>query len=153
SAQGRATATITGVPVTETAFTMINLSSAPIDPPASSMRIASGALTAPVPAGEAIDAAVSAIKKYSGGPNVVVADAPVNGFTGAFSHALPASAPVKTVYMPSAGSWSFTADAASPSGKYTLAARAPADSASAVTKTVDIDVSTADSTGTAFAFP
>ena len=44
-------------------------------------------------------------------------------------------------------------DAATPSGKYTLATRAPADSASAVTKTVDIDVTTADSTGTAFAFP
>ena len=103
--------------------------------------------------GDPIDAAVSAIKKYSGGPNVVVADGPVDGTTGAFSYALPASAPVKTVYMPSAGSWSFTADAASPTGKYTLAARAPADSASAVTKTVDIDVSTADSTGTAFTFP
>ncbi len=150
TAQDRATATITGVPVTETAFTMINLSSAPIDPPASTMHMASGTVAAP---GDPIDAAVSAIKKYSGGPNVVVADAPVHGTTGAFSHALPASAPVKTVYMPSAGSWSFTADAASPSGKYTLAARAPADSASAVTKTVDIDVTTADSTGTAFAFP
>ena len=150
TAEGRATATITGVPVTETAFTMINLSSAPIDPPASTMHMASGTVAAP---GDPIDAAVSAIKKYSGGPNVVVADAPVHGTTGAFSHALPASAPVKTVYMPSAGSWSFTADAATPSGKYTLATRAPADSASAVTKTVDIDVTTADSTGTAFAFP
>jgi hypothetical protein len=110
-------------------------------------------VTAAVADGDPIDATVSAIKKYSGGPNVVVADAPVNGTTGAFSHALPASAPVKTVYMPSAGSWSFTADAATPSGKYALAARAPADSASAVTKTVEVDVSTADSTGTAFAFP
>ena len=117
------------------------------------MHTASGAVTAAVAADDAIDAAVSAIKKYGGGPNVVVADGPVNGSTGVFSHALPASAPVRTVYMPSAGSWSFTADAATPTGKYTLAARAPADSASAVTKTVDVDVSTADSTGTAFTFP
>jgi len=153
TAPGRATATITGVPVTETAFTMINLSSAPIDPPASTMQTASGTVTTPVTAGEAMDAAVSAIKKYSGGPNVVVADGPVNGTTGVFSHALPASAPVKTVYMPSAGSWNFTTDAASPTGKYTLAARAPADSASAVTKTADIDVGNAGSTGTAFTFP
>jgi len=150
TAQGRATATIMGVPVTETAFTTINLSSAPIDPPASTMHTALGTVAA---SGDPIDAAVSAIKKYSGGPNVVVADGPVDGTAGVFSYALPASAPVRTIYMPSAGSWSFTADAASPSGKYTLAARAPADSASAVTKTTDVDVSTADSTGTGFTFP
>ncbi len=66
---------------------------------------------------------------------------------------LPSAAPVKTVYVASAGAWSFTADAAMPAGKYTLAARAPADSASAVTKSVDVDVSTADATGPLISFP
>ena len=150
SAQGRATAMITGVPVTETAFTTINLSSAPIDPPASAMRTASGSVAV---AGDPIDAAVGAVKKYTGGPNVVVADAPVDGTTGAFAYLLPSAAPVRTGYVPSAGSWSFTADSAVPTGRYTLAARAPADSASAASKAVDIDLSTTDATAAAITFP
>ena len=150
SAKGRATAVVTGVPVTETAFTTINLSSAPIDPPTSAMQVASGKVTT---SSDPIDAAVSAVKKVGGGPNVVVADAPVDGTTGAFSHALPAAAPVKTVYVASAGSWNFTADGATPTGKYTLVAKAPAAAASAATKSLDVDVSSADSTASAFTFP
>ena len=155
SAKDRATAIVTGVPVTETAFTTINLSSAPIDPPASAMRTASGAVAAP---GDPIDATVSAIKKYSGGPNVVVAEGPVDGMTGGFVFSLPWAAPVKTTYMPSAGSWSFTADSASPTGKYTLMAATPAiattpSATPAATKSVDIDISTAASTGTEITLP
>jgi hypothetical protein len=150
TAKDRATATITGVPVTETAFTTINLSSAPIDPPASGMHTASGTVAA---SGEPINAAVSAVKKYGSGPNVVVAEAPVDGATGMFSYLLPSAAPVKTGYVPNAGSWSFTADAASPTGKYTLVAKAPADAASAVTKSVEVDVSGADSSATAITLP
>ena len=150
TAKDRATATITGVPVTETAFTTINLSSAPIDPPASAMHTASGTVAA---AGETIDATVSAVKKYGSGPNVVVAEGPVDGATGAFTYTMPAAAPVKTGYVPSAGSWNFTADGASPTGKYTLVAKAPADSASAATKSVDVDISSADSSVAAITFP
>ena len=151
SAQGRATAIVTGVPVTETAFTTINLSSAPIEPPASAMHMASGTVATPV---DPVDAAVSAVKKYTGGPNVVVADGPVDGTTGTFGYSLPSAPPVKTAYMPSAGSWSFTADAASTAGKYTLVAATPATAPTpAATKSVDIDVGTADSTGTAITFP
>jgi hypothetical protein len=98
SAQGRATAIVTGVPVTETAFTTINLSSAPIDPPASAMHSASGTVARPAIRS---NAAVSAVKKYTGGPNVVVADGPVDGTTGAFGYSLPSAPPVKTAYMPS----------------------------------------------------
>jgi hypothetical protein len=150
TAQGRATAIVTGVPVTETAFTTINLSSAPIDPPTSAMRVVSGTVAAP---GDPINAAVGAIKKFGGGPNVVVADGPVDGTTGGFSYALPAAAPVKTVYVPSAGSWSFTADATAPTGRYTLTAKAPADSAAPATKSIDVDVTSVDSTTTAITFP
>ena len=150
SAHGRATATITGVPVTETAFTTINLSSAPIDPPASEMHMASGTVMAP---SDPIDAAVRATRKYTGGPTVIVADGPVDGATGGFGYLLPSATPVKTGYVASAGAWSFTADAAMPAGKYTLTARAPADSASAVTNSVDVDVSTADATVPLISFP
>ena len=45
TAPGRATATITGVPVTATGSTTVNLASAPIDPPASAMRSASDGLS------------------------------------------------------------------------------------------------------------
>jgi len=146
NAAGRATATVTGVPVTETAFTTINLSSAPIDPPASPMHAASGTATA---SGDPIEATVSATKKYSDGLKVMVAGMPVDGSSGAFGFALPSAAPVRTVYMPSAGSWNLTADTTSPTGKYTLSATA----GGATPKTADIDVSTADVVAPTFAFP
>ncbi|MEP7057746.1 MAG: DUF4382 domain-containing protein [Caldimonas sp.] len=145
NAPGRATATITGVPVTDSAYTYVNTATSLIDPPTSTMHIASGTVTT---AGVApIAATVTAIRKYTNGPSVLVAAAPVDGSTGVFSYSLPASAPVKTSYVAAASSISFTADAATPTGKYTLSA-----TADPVTKTADIDISTADSTTTMFGF-
>ena len=144
NAQGRVTATITGVPVVATAYTYVNTTSATIDPPASTMRTASGTVAT---GASPIDAVVSVIKKYTGGPNVVVAAAPVDGTTGAFSYSLPAGAPVKTGYVASASVLNFTTDSAVPTGKYTLSA-----TAGATTKTADIDVTNAGST-TSFTFP
>lgn len=145
SAQGRVTATITGVPVVDTAYTYVNASTAAIDPPASTMRTASGTVATGV---SPIDATVDVVKKYTGGPNVVVSSAPVDGSTGAFSHSVPSGAPVKTGYVANATSLTFTADAAAPTGKYTLSATSGASS-----KPADIDVTTADSTTTKFVFP
>lgn len=145
NAQGRVTATITGVPVLATGVSHVNASTAAIDPPISTMRTASGSVsTAGI---SPIDATVSVIKKYSGGPNVTVASGPVDGSSGAFSFSIPSQAPVKTAYSANASTLNFVADAASPTGKYTLSA-----SAGAVTKTQDVDVSTLDATGTSFAF-
>lgn len=145
SAAGRVTATITGVPVVDTAFTNVNASTAPIDPPTSTMRTASGTVTT---GATPIDAMVAASKTYTGGPTVVVANAPVDGGSGAFSYALPSGAPVKTGYVANAASQPFAADSAVPTGKYTLAA-----TSGGATKSVGIDVTSADSTGTAFTFP
>lgn len=145
NAQGRVTATITGVPVVATGISYVNTSTSAIDPPASTMRIASGSVsTAGV---NPIDATVTVIKKYTAGPNVTVASAPVDGSTGVFSYSIPSQAPVKTTYSANATALNFVADAATPTGKYTLSA-----SSGAATKTQDIDVTTLDSTGTSVSF-
>lgn len=144
NAQGRVTATITGVPVVASAYTYVNASSAAIDPPASTLRTASGTVSIP---GSPIDATVSVIKKYTGGPDVAVAAAPVDGSTGAFTYQLPSGAPVKTGYVASATSLSFAVDTASPTGKYTLSA-----TAGSTTKSADVDLTSANST-TTFTFP
>jgi hypothetical protein len=145
SAAGRVTATITGVPVVDTAFTNVNASSAPIDPPTSTMHIASGTVTT---GNSPIDATVAASKAYTGGPTVLVATAPVDGGSGAFSHSLPSGAPVKMGYVANATTLTFAADSAVPTGKYTLAA-----TSGGATQSVVVDVTSADSTGTAFTFP
>ena len=145
SAAGRVTATVTGVPVVDTAFTNVNASTAPIDPPNSMIRTASGNVAT---AASPIDATVAAIKTYTGGPTVLVASATADGGTGAFSQALPSGAAVKTGYVANAASLMFAADTAVPTGKYTLKA-----TSGGATKSVDIDVTGADSTGTAFTFP
>jgi hypothetical protein len=145
SAAGRVTATITGVPVVDTAFTNVNASTAPIDPPTSTMHTASGNVTT---GSSPIDATVAASKTYTGGPTVLVAAAPVDGGTGAFSHSLPSGAPVKTGYVANASSLTFAADGAVPTGRYTLAA-----TSGGTTKSVVVDLTSVDSTGTAFTFP
>ena len=145
TAPGRATATITGVPVTATASTTVNLASAPIDPPASAMRSASGAIST---GASPIDAVAGVTKQYVGGPTVSVARAPVNGTTGAFSFSLPASAPIRTAFAASAPSLAFTTDTGMPTGKYTLVGKADV-----TVKTLEFDVSLIDFVVPAWAFP
>ncbi len=145
NAQGRVTATITGVPVVDTGYTYVNASTALIDPPLSAMRTASGTVVTGI---ALIDASVDVIKKYTGGPNVVVAGAPVDGSTGVFSYSVPSGAAVKTGFVANAASLTFTADPAAATGAYTLSA----SSGSAV-KTANIDLTSTGSTGTTFTFP
>lgn len=132
AANGRATATITAVPVTAEAVTTVNASTAPIDPPASPMRSASGKV---VLAATPIDATVQLSKAYTGGPTVEVASAPVDASTGAFSLSVPSGAPVKTAYVANATTLAFTADGATPTGKYTLQA---ASGSSVKTQVLDL---------------
>jgi hypothetical protein len=109
------------------------------------MHTASGTVTA---SGDPIAVSASAIKKYSDGLKVLVAGAPVDGASGAFSLALPTAAPVRTGYVASAGSWNFTADTASPSGKYTLST-----TDGSLVKVADVDVTMADAVAPTFVFP
>jgi hypothetical protein len=144
AAPGRAMAVVTGVPVSATASTTLPVS-APIDPPTSPMRSASGTVaTGTTP----IDAVVAADKSLVGGVQVTYARTPVNGTTGAFAFSLPSAAPVKTAYAAGATSLVFNADTAVPTGKYTLAG-----TTAATTKTIDIDVTTNDYIGGLWTLP
>jgi hypothetical protein len=145
SANGRATATITAGPVTAAAVTTVNASTAPIDPPASAMRTASGKVTL---ATTPIDATVHLNKAYTGGPTVEVAALPVDGTTGAFSLSVPSGAPVKTAYVASATTLAFTADTATPTGKYTLQAVSGAS-----VKSQALDLSSLDALNLAITLP
>jgi len=145
TAPGRATATITGVPVAATGSTTVNLASAPIDPPASAMRSASGVIST---GASPVDAVAGVTKQYVGGPLVSVAAGPVNGSTGAFSFSLPASAPVRTAFAASAPSLAFTVDGGLPTGKYTLVGKA-----GVTVKTLEFDVSLVDFVAPVWTFP
>jgi hypothetical protein len=145
NANGRATATITSVPVTAAAVTTVNASTAPIDPPASATRSTSGKV---VLATTPIDATVSLSKAYTGGPTVEVASLPVDATTGAFTLSVPSAAPVKTAYVANATTLAFTADAATPTGKYTL----QAVSGSSV-KSQLLDLSTLDALNLSISLP
>jgi hypothetical protein len=146
TAPGRATATITGVPVTAASSTTVNLASAPIDPPASPMRSASGTIS--TTGISPIDAVAGVMKQYVGGPVVLVARGPVNGTTGAFSYSLPASAPVRMAFAASAPALAFTTDSGMPTGKYTLVGKA-----GTTIKTLDFDVTAADFVAPMWVFP
>ena len=132
SASGRATAVITGVPVTTTARTQLNTAVAPIDPPASTMATADGSITVtPVPA-DGITGIVRALQPLSGGPTVELAAQPVDAETGGYAFSLPLAAPVRAAYV-SGALLNFTADAAS-AAAYRLEATVPGHAA----KTADI---------------
>lgn len=119
--EGRATAVVTGVPVTvSAATTAVNGTATAITPPASAMAEVSGTTTA----GGALvkDAIVSARQTLTGGPTVTVASTAVDADLATYKLRLPLAAPVKAAYSSSA--LSFAADSAV-AGKYTLRAEAP----------------------------
>lgn len=115
AADGRATAVITGVPVTTTAYTTLNTPAVPIAPPAaaSAPRAVSGNVT---PA----TATVRALQSLAGGPTIEAAYASVDADTGAFDFSLPVVAPVKTPYAINPTSFPWTADTSA--GLYTIEA-------------------------------
>jgi hypothetical protein len=144
-ANGRATAVMTGVPVTGTAITVANPSTAPFDPPTSTMRTASGAV---VTTGSTVvpDATVRALQT-TGATKVEVISRHVDADTGAYSFSLPVAAPVKTAYVAGATSLSFSTESAS-AGKYTLEAAVAGKAA----QTASIDLTSTDDTGRTFSF-
>lgn len=144
-ANGRAAALVTGVPVSSSAVTTLNASTAVIDPPLSPQRLASGSVTI-MPSPLTIEAIVVARKAFAGGPTVEIAAQPVNGVSGVFSLSLASAAPMRAVYA-STG-LAFALDTATPTGQYLLVATTGTTS-----KTLSADVSTADATGLAFTFP
>jgi hypothetical protein len=143
SALGRVPAIVTGVPVADATATSVNANTAPIDPPVAVIHTATGTVsTGTTP----VDAAVRVIKKYTGGPDVVIAGAPVDASTGGLAYTLSNGAPVRATYGASIP-LAFSADAAA-AGRYTIAVLS-----GGVVKTADVDVSTGDPPPVAFTFP
>lgn len=143
SALGRVTAVVTGVPVADATATDLNPSTARIDPPVSITHTATGTVsTGTTP----VNATVKVIKKYTGGPNVVVAGAPVDASTGALAYTLSNGAPVRATYGASIP-LGFAPDGAA-AGFYTIAV-----TSGATTKSADIDVTNGDPAPVSITFP
>ena len=130
SAPGRVTAVITGVPVVDTAQTVVNSSALRIDPPLATLRPVTGNVVTPS------DASVRALQTLSGGPVVEVAWASVDALSGAFAFALPIEAPVRTSFA-AIGPFSlgFSPDTAV-AGRYTIEA---AGAGAVKTQAIDVN--------------
>ena len=115
---GHATAVVTGVVVTTDTVTSVSTSSTGINPPTSTTGIAAGAVstgTSPV------DATANVTQALTSGHTIVVASAPVDATTGAYSYSLPTGAPMVASYVAPPATLTFAADSAA-AGKYSLAA-------------------------------
>jgi len=142
SALGRVSAVVTGVPVSAATSTDVNVIAAPIDPPVAITHTAAGGVsTGTTP----VDATVTVLKKYTGGPNVVIAGAPVDASTGRLAYTLSDGAPVRAVY--GAAPLAFAADNAA-AGRYTIVV-----TSGGVAKTADVDVTGGDPPDVSFSFP
>jgi hypothetical protein len=147
AADGRATAVMTGVPVTASAVTTLNATTSAIDLPASATSRTASGTTAITGSTTVPDAVVRALQSVSG-TTVEVKAMPVDATTGGFSFTLPTAAPVKAAYAAgSASAPTFTADPAA-AAKYTLQASAPGRT----TQNANIDLTSANSS-TTITFP
>jgi Domain of unknown function (DUF4382) len=139
TADGRATAVITGVPVssaTSTALvTTVSTSAAPISLPTSTMQNLTGSVTLN-PADSTVTAFLAAKQTVTSGLTITVKTQPVEG---AYTMSLPAGAPLLGQYGTGALPISFSEQTAS-AGKYT----AEASATGYLTQSFDIDVSAAD---------
>jgi hypothetical protein len=141
TAEGRATAVMTGVPVDTVAVTNVSTTGVRIVPPAATDG--TGDVVGTV---NPATASVRALQTFNGGPTVEVAHAPVDALSGAFAFSLKLDAPWRTAYVASPTSISFTSDP-SAAGLYTIEA-----SSAGVVKTQDVDV-TATVPPLSFTFP
>ncbi|MBS0339832.1 MAG: DUF4382 domain-containing protein [Proteobacteria bacterium] len=123
TAPNRATAVVTGVPVTADGVTSIGSTSVRVNPPVSTMRNVVGTVS---PA----TGTVRATQALSGGPTVEVASPPVDAADGSFAMSLPIAAPIRAPFVANAPSFGFAADAAV-AGLYTVQASSNGNSKNA----------------------
>jgi hypothetical protein len=146
TAGGRVNAVMTGVPVGDTASTVIGSDSARINTPFSAASyVASGTVTV---SGSTADtgAAVRATQALNGGPLIEAGYSAANSATGAYGMTLPADAPAKLAYAAGATTFVFSS-AGQAAGLYRLEASAPSHAAMTADITLITDI-TKD-----FAFP
>ena len=134
SALGSVPAVITGVPVSVSASTDINTAATPIQLPAS----ASHTISVTVNATPAVDARVTIVKRYTGGPDATIAGAPARANSGAQLYTVSTGAAIRAPYVANVQPV-FTPDNNPPTGRYTVTA-----TAGGVTKTADVDATTSD---------
>lgn len=116
TADGRATGVMPAVPVTDTAYTVVNSAAVPLAPPlaASAPRAVSGTLTPTT-------GTVRALLPMTGGLTIEQAFAPVDGDSGAFTFSLPTVPAVTTPYAPNPTTFTWTPQPTA--GLYTLEAQ------------------------------
>ncbi|MEO5670227.1 MAG: DUF4382 domain-containing protein [Ramlibacter sp.] len=120
---GRATAVVTGVPVSTGTTTMVNGTATAITPPASIMADVAGAvtLTTGSTTSPLTDASARALQALTGGPTIELGDQAVDATLGTYRFRLPVAAPVKAAF---ATPLVFASDAAV-AGLYTIQVRSP----------------------------
>ena len=146
TAAGRVNAVMTGVPVSDSASTVIGSDAARINTPVSTSSFAASGTVTVSGSVANTSAAVRALQALSAGPTIETGYAAADATTGAYSIVLPTGAPEQLPYAAGATSFVFASDAAN-AGKYKLEASAPTFAA----KTADITL-TGDIV-TPFAFP
>lgn len=119
SADGRVTAVMTGVPVTDTTHTYATPTGTAIDPPAGDPRTADG--TVSISGSATVPLALVRATQAVGPTTVERSAANSDALTGAFTLNLAAGSPVYTAYSASATTLNFAADA-STAGKYKVIA-------------------------------
>ena len=123
TANGRANAVVTGVPVTTTAHTLVGSDTVRLVPPASAASAGVSGTVKLAGATANTEGSVRALQTLTGGPTVEVGYANADSVSGAYALRLPLAAPVLTPYAaaPATIAWTSTpADAA----KYRFEARA-----------------------------
>lgn len=123
-ADGRATAVMTGVPVTATAITTLGNPNLRIMPPDTLLQATLGGKVSVDGATMNTGAEARLTQTLSGGPTVELGQMPVDAITGNYSFKVPLAMPVQMAYSANASSFMFagqTADA----GKVRIAISAP----------------------------
>jgi hypothetical protein len=145
SALDRVPAVVIGVPASDNTATDVNTSGTAIDPPSGlPTRTINGTVnTGTTP----VEARVAIVKKYTGGPDVVVFGAPADATTGALAYTVSSAAPVRATFTAGAP-LVFGADNIGTPGRYTVAV-----TAKGTTQTADIDATAGNPPPVSFNFP
>lgn len=123
AAEGRATLVMTGVPVSQTGPTTINLPSTPMALGNSAMQSVSGTVSISGSSSAPDDAVVRALQTVHG--RLIQSRArPADADTGEYRFSLPIAAPASTAYSATATSYTFTPDGGA-AARYTVQARVP----------------------------
>jgi Domain of unknown function (DUF4382) len=133
SAEGRVTAVMTGVPISDSARTFVTPAGTAIDPPAGTPRAATGVVS--ISGSTTVPPSLVRATQVVGAATAERSARPSDAATGEYQLSLVTGAPVHTAYDPAATTLLFTADAAQ-AGKFRL--EATTDGKLPVTAEIDV---------------